>query len=256
MLTRRRVVLGGLLTLISGIPCHAQAIRPRRYFGCTLQAEDVGRYYKLGAETRLYKTGEEPIIPRSGNRDFDGALARTLAKISELFGVLPGFAYYDEQDSYNAYATDYTRMARSDGTVLFGVRLLRKLMNDFANDNPDAAVAAVCAHEFGHIVQYKKGLVEIVRAGDTNARRVELQADFFAGYFAGTRKRERPEFPAAVFAQAQYNAGENMINHPDHHGTPDERAAAVTRGFEVAYWERRPFDEAIKVSVNYVSRLK
>ena len=48
-------------------------------------------------------------------------------------------------------------MARSDGTVLFGVRLLRKLMNDFANDNPDAAVAAVCAHEFGHIVQYQEG---------------------------------------------------------------------------------------------------
>jgi hypothetical protein len=221
-----------------------------------LHESEVGRYYKQGTETRLYLTGEEPLIPRSGDRDFDSALARTLAKISDLFGVLPGFAYYDEQDSVNAYATDYSRMAKADGTVLFGVRLLKKLLAEFSNDSPDAAVAAVCAHEFGHIVQYQKKLTEIVGAGETNARRIELQADYFAGYFAGARKRERPEFPAAVFAQTQFNSGENMINHPDHHGTPDERAAAVIRGFEVAYHERRPFAEAIPLSVNYVSRLK
>src|SRR5262245_28019872 len=114
LLTRRQVLLGGLLTLVFGVPCHAQTVLPRRYFGCMLHGEEVGRYYKLGAQTGLYKTGEEPIIPRSGNRDFDSALARTLAKISDLFGVLPGFAYYDDRDSYNAYATNYTRMARAD----------------------------------------------------------------------------------------------------------------------------------------------
>ena len=45
------------------------------------------------------------------------ALARTRAKISDAFGVLPGFAYYDYYDSRNAYATERTRLNRADGTV-------------------------------------------------------------------------------------------------------------------------------------------
>lgn len=253
MFTRREVVLGGMLTLVSGFPCRARTSAARRYYGCTLPESDVGRYYKSGTETRLYITGEEPMIPHSKDREFDSALARTLAKISDLFDVLPGFAYYDDHDSANAYATPSVRLAKADGTVLFGERLLRRLMS--GNDSPDASVAAVCAHEFGHIVQYKRKLDKIVGAGETTTKRIELQADYFAGYFAGVRKRERPNFPAAVFAMTQFNAGDNMIDSPEHHGTPTERAAAISKGFEVAYRDRRSFTEAIHLSVNYVSQL-
>jgi hypothetical protein len=36
---------------------------------------------------------------------------------------------------------------------------------------------------------------------------------------------------------------------------PDERAAAIVRGFEVAYRERRNLSDAIQIGVNYVSML-
>ena len=37
--------------------------------------------------------------------------------------------------------------------------------------------------------------------------------------------------------------------------TAEERAAAVVRGFETAYRERRRFSEAIGIWLNYVERL-
>jgi predicted metalloprotease len=107
----------------------------------------------------------------------------------------------------------------------------------------------------GHILQYKLGLVRRVNDGQPTVKRLELQADFFAGYFSGTRKLERPGFPAAVFALTQYNAGDDKVSDPEHHGTNDERGAAVSRGFESAYRQRQSLSDAIEASVAYVSRL-
>ena len=44
------------------------------------------------------------------------------------------------------------------------------------------------------------------------------------------------------------------INDEDHHGTPDERAAAVVRA-ETAYCDRRSFSDEIQAGINYVSGL-
>src|SRR5262249_6682041 len=102
MFTRREVAAGGMLTLLFGGCCRADSARTPHTFGCCLASEDVEAVYPNGTDTRTYFTGNEPMIPRSGDRDFDFALAQTLAKISDAFGVLPGFAYYDDYDSRNA----------------------------------------------------------------------------------------------------------------------------------------------------------
>jgi hypothetical protein len=47
-----------------------------------------------------------------------------------------------------------------------------------------------------------------------------------------------------VFASKQYSAGDYIHSH----GTPDERAAAVVRGFE----ERHSLSEPIQIGINYV----
>lgn len=258
MITRRQVVAGGALTLIFGggvacPPCVAQSARLRHTFGCILSDEDSGPFLDSSTDATLYVSGNEPMIPKSGNKDFDFALAHTLAKISTTFGVLPGFAFYDDYDNKNAYATPRVRRNRADGTVLFGERLLRDLMRSL--ENPDVAVSAVCAHEFGHILQFKHGLDRIVGAHQSTVKRVELQADFFAGFFAGIRKLDRPTFPAAVFAKTQYGMGDPFINDEGHHGTSAERGAAVVRGYKVAYDERKNLSEAIQISINYVSQV-
>lgn len=218
-----------------------------------LPEDEAKQYMDDQTDSRLYITGNEPMIPRSGDKDFDLALAQTLAKISATLGVLPGFAYYDDYDGKNAYATPMVRLNNADGTVLFGQRMLGLLLS--GGESPEVSVAAVCAHEFGHILQYKRGLHHIVGAGQPTVKRIELQADFFAGYFAGIRKRDRPNFPAAVFATTQYSFGDNMINHPSHHGTHEERGAAIVKGFEVAFSLKRNLSEAIQISTNYVTQL-
>ncbi|WP_206076832.1 hypothetical protein [Massilia horti] len=248
-----------MLTLVFGTgfalscACHAQAHRARHKYGCVLSPDDATLFMDERTDARLYISGNEPMIPRSGDRDFDLALAHTLAAVSEKLEALPSFAYYDDYDGANAYATPKVRMNNADGTVLFGQRLLSRLMS--GTESPEVAVAAVCAHEFGHILQFKRGLDRVVGVGQPTVKRVELQADFFAGYFAGARKLERPNFPAAVFAMTQHSFGDNMVNHPGHHGTSEERGAAIAKGFEAAYREKCTLAQAIQISTNYVAGL-
>jgi hypothetical protein len=76
-------------------------------------------------------------------------------------------------------------------------------------------------------------------------KRFELHADYLAGYYAGVRKLKKPAYPAAVFATQTHFVGDLNVNNPLHHGTPDERAAAIVRGFEVAYREKLGLSEAV-----------
>lgn len=257
MALRREVLFGGLLTLTFGIgascACHAQGKQAPNTLGCTLADSDVDRIYPNVAPTGQYFSGKEEIVSSSGDRDFDRALANSLARCADLLNVLPGFAFYDDHEGLNAYATSRVRMKRADGTVLMGQRLLARLMRQ--PEAPDACVAAVCAHEFGHILQYKMGLSERLKAGQPTVKRSELHADFFAGYFAGMRKRERASFPAEVFAKTQFTFGDNMVKSPGHHGTPAERAAAVVRGFETSYRDKLALGDAVDTSLRYVARL-
>jgi hypothetical protein len=253
MWTRREAVAGGLLTLLCGHCAHAETSRAPHTFGCCLASEDVEAVYPNGTDTRVFFTGNEAMIPRSGDRDFDYALAQTLAKISDTFGVLPGFAYYDDYDSRNAYATSRTRLNRADGTVLMGIYLQQQLRA--GKDHPDVAVAAVCSHEFGHILQYRHNLVERVNAGQPTVKRSELQADYFAGYYAGLRKKERPTYPAAVVAVTQGDFGDTNFRSHTHHGTEEERASAVVRGFNAAFHENKNLAQAIEESTRYVLTL-
>jgi hypothetical protein len=251
MLTRREAILGGALTLLS---CHcacAQAARPHGE-GCTLDPEQAEAFLATATEPQAFDHGNEKLIASTGNRDFDFALAQTLSRITEIYGVLPGFSFFDDYDGPNAYATPAKRLQRADGTVLFGKRYFMNAMQE--KESPEVGVIATCAHEFGHIVQYKHGLQKRLTEGHPNIKRLELNADFFAGYFAGARKLEKPEFPAAVFAANRYAHGDYHTSKT-HHGTPDERVAAIVRGFETSYKERRSFADAIGIGVDYVERL-
>jgi hypothetical protein len=215
--------------------------------GCLLADADFYKVYPDGTPT-FY--GDVPIISNSGDRNFDFALAQTLAKISRAFGVVPGFAYFDDRYHTNAFATPRVRLNNHDGTVLMGINLFRQLRN--TTGSPDVAVAGVCSHEFGHIVQFKYRLIDKVRAGQPTIKRIELQADYFAGYFAGLRKRELPTYPAAVVALTQHNSGDTYFGDEQHHGTPEERGNAVVRGFEASFYRNKNLSEAIQESTQYV----
>lgn len=259
MCTRRVVLRSGLFAAAAWVaaksPALAQGASRRRQHGCLLEPGAATRYMNGATSLRLNETGHEKVIPNSGDPDLDFALVQTLSNIADEFGILPGFASYDDFEFPNAFATaDVNAVLRNpDGTVLFGKRLLKKLLA--TPENPDVAIIAVCAHEFGHILQLKRNLRGRVLAGQRTNKRIELQADFFAGYYSGIRKRQQPSFPAAVFALTQFNFGDDDVDAREHHGTSAERGAAIEHGYMASYRDRLPLDEAVEVSVKYVTQL-
>jgi hypothetical protein len=143
-------------------------------------------------------------------------------------------------------------MGRSDGDVLFGRKLFRQIMS--RREHPEVGIVSVCAHEFGHIAQYKYDIYHQLVSSDQRVKRLELHADFLSGYFAGLRKRDRPDFPAATFALTQFGYGDYTDNI-QHHGTPEERGAAVVAGYKASYDEQLKFGYALDSGVRYVKQI-
>lgn len=241
---RREVVLGGLLTIMSGMcrcgDAHAN-VSDARSFGCYVPRSDAQSFFERTNTVQAFAFGNEDIEPRSGNRELDYALAQTLGRLSNMFQVLPGFAYYRDNDRPNALATPQPLLQRTDGTVLFGLTMLANLLQ--RPNHPDASIVAVCAHEFGHIVGFKTGLIERLAPQRGSPFRGEQHADYLAGYFAGVRRVETPSYPSVVFAQTQESFGGQTRGT---HGTRQERAEAVVEGFKAGFERRLNVSDAIQ----------
>lgn len=150
--------------------------------------------------------------------------------------MLPGFCYYDDSDGMNAKATSDVLLERTDGTVMMGLQMLEALLS--RPERPDASILAVCAHEYGHILSYKTGLIDQLRGGG-GVFRSEQFADYIAGYYAGTRKLVHPNYPAVVFATTQQSFGGGE------HGSGAQRGEAVQAGFLAGYQRRLSIDQAM-----------
>lgn len=228
----------------------ARADQPLLAHGCCVSNNEFSELLQATSGVQAFSSGSETIIHHSDDRTFDQALAIMLASISSVFDVLPGFGYYDDGNSHNAYASPQVRTGRTDGTVLFGLGLLRDKLREQAGGS---RVAAVCAHEFGHIVQFKHNLQGRIRNGQRTVKPIELHADFLAGYYAARHREDNPSFPAAEFAMSQYKGGDPYVGQEDHHGTREERGAAVEAGYKARKNDGLTLSEAIEKGIQYVS---
>jgi hypothetical protein len=245
MITRRHLLGGGTASIALYPAC--AGCQPH-FQGCSITADEADAL--LDSERVWFSYNS--VTTGSGDPDFDRALAQTLQFLSDRFFVLPGFAFFDESGSPNAFASHTRRMGRSDGDVLFGRKLFRQIMS--RRERPEIAIVSVCAHEFGHIAQYKYDVYPRLVDSDHHVKRLELHADFLSGYFAGLRKRERPNFPAATFALTQFGFGD-YTDSIQHHGTPEERAAAVVAGYKAGYDEQLKFGYALETGIRYVKEV-
>jgi hypothetical protein len=245
MITRRSLLCGGTASVTLYSAC---ASCQTSFVGCSITGDQANALLDSERVWASYNS----VTTGSGNHDFDLALVRTLRFLSDRFFVLPGFAFFDESGSANAYASRSRQMGQSDGDVLFGRKLFREIMS--RSEHPEIGIVAVCAHEFGHIAQYKYDIYSRLVGADGHVKRLELHADFLSGYFAGLRKRERPDFPAATFALTQFGYGD-YSNDSRHHGNPEERGAAVVAGYKAGYEERLKFGYALEKGVRYVLSL-
>ncbi len=94
----------------------------------------------------------------------------------------------------------------------------------------DFAVAYIVAHEYGHQIQHELGLFDQQRPTVD----YELQADCFAGSWARSayddERLEDGDLQEAL--DAALAVGDFDTENPGHHGTPEQRRAAWTSGFE------------------------
>jgi hypothetical protein len=194
--------------------------------GCCLRADQ-----RESAATKLVgslQRSSSGVITSSANPNLNRYLGRALLRLANYFDVYPGFGFFDDRGAADALATSYTLLPGTRGTVLFGLDLFRECMRD-ANDQ-GLTVIALCAHEFAHVLQFETTYHADLMSGQKNVKLVELHADYLAGFFLADRKREHPTLPLQDVGRTFEKIGDTSFGHRGHHGTPEERIAAVEAG--------------------------
>jgi hypothetical protein len=190
------------------------------------------------------------ILRSTGNHTLDIAFDRALKRISDTFGVTPGFGFYDDSDSPNAWAMPRSLIPQTAGTILFGRQLFSTLLDI---DDSGISIIQVSAHEFGHIQQYASGKYEQIGAAQPTSKRIELHADFVSGYYLGLLKVGHPDASLWKAGQKIYEFGDYGYNNPRHHGTPEQRVMSAEAGFKLSYFQKKDFDYAFRAGIDYVS---
>ena len=174
--------------------------------------------------------GQLNLHSSSGNSNVDHAMIAEIKNIIKFFPIKSGFKFIDDP-SPNAFAVPTSVLPGTEGTVYIGLNLINGEFNrpEYAGFG-GVAVAGICAHECGHILQFGTGFMQSL-AGST-AQLVELHADFLAGYYLG-RSRAHSKEHVQIFAQSLFSKGDYNFNNQAHHGTPQQRVQAMDRGYDV-----------------------
>lgn len=159
------------------------------------------------------------------------------------FDVHAGMRFYDDGEAPNALAYPVgIVLGFPDGTVLLGVNLLEQRHKGLL-EGDEFSPYAIIAHEYGHILQYKKGM------SPAGPWQMEPHADFMAGWFLAYVAANEVKFFSKGFVRSEklllpkeervelamrsfFQIGDYAFNNRIHHGEPDFRAAMVRAGFE------------------------
>lgn len=200
--------------------------------GCSLRADDAEILMSQLSQIANSGPAQLSALQSSGNQQLDQALGIMLAHMAATFEVQPGFAFYDDGNSKNAVAMRKSYLPNTDGTVLLGRNLLQSELE--RSNNGDMPIMAICAHEFGHIVQYTYDLQPRLQRGQDTRKRVELHADLLAGYFIGRNINRLGSMQLLEIGRAWEELGDSDFTDYDHHGSREERLRAVEAGFKRA----------------------
>ena len=131
----------------------------------------------------------------------------------------------------------------ADDTIYVSQRFAADLYNGVVRGLPgestgqgraagDFAVAYVLAHEYAHNLQQELGIFD--NSVGPTARPYELQADCWAGTWANSAFAQglAREADLEEILNTARAVGDFDVENEQHHGTPDERYAAVRDGFE------------------------
>lgn len=252
MLNRRSLLGAGLVAAALPVALAAgAAAQPAGPAGgcalCALNGLSFGRNRGSAKDRRVR------IAASSGDAETDRFLGGALQRLSATFQVSPGFAFFDDGENENAFASRETLLGNGPGTVLMGMKLFGRLMTR-VNDG-GITVIAVCAHEFGHIYQMYAGYeAPLDRLDPSTNKPHELHADFLSGFYLGRRKAEHRQLDLREVGRELHALGDTDYTSRQHHGTPDERVAALAAGFKFGSQGNADISAAAKAGFELVRR--
>jgi hypothetical protein len=137
--------------------------------------------------------------------------------------------------SFNAFAIP---QAFTGPKVAMGDGVMEGLASVGLGNIAALANQAVYAHEFGHQIQFKNNyFADAVPGATTQAeltRYTELMADAYSGYYLAHQNLGKTDKQQIRDAErAFFNLGDCAFDNGGHHGTPNQRQAAVDFGMEV-----------------------
>jgi hypothetical protein len=193
------------------------------------------------------------IVRSTGDAETDHFLGMALVRLATTFKVTPGFGFYDDRDSPNAFANQKTLLETGPGTVLMGKKFFAQQMAQ--DDDAGLTVIAILAHEFGHIVQMQRGYGDVLERMDRTQMPLELHADFLAGFYLAGRKAEHPNLNLQTVGAVFNSLGDTDFNGRQHHGTPEQRTIAITAGYNQGKTGTHDVDDAAQSGVAFVQRM-
>jgi hypothetical protein len=132
--------------------------------------------------------------------------------------------------------------------VYLGQPLVNQVVMNHGVEYGFHATSYVLAHEYAHHFQFR--MVEALGTERPVTPIMELQADILAGYWFGSRLKEQDNMLGPgkqpgeinhilqVARNAAFEVGDFAFSSPDHHGTPDQRHAAVVAGSSAGFSEK------------------
>jgi len=188
------------------------------------------------------------LARNTGNAFVDSGFARSRTFMVHAFGVSPAFAFLDDSESPNAFATpdNIVGWDRGNGSVVFGVRLLTE---EVAADPQTwgSALSLIMAHEWGHIKQF-------YTTGPLPSPLAELHADFLAGWWLGGFNLMTNGWginPNSA-GRSVFNKGDFEFNSPQHHGTPQQRLTAMAAGYQLSVGSNPNIAQAFQAGLRFL----
>jgi hypothetical protein len=167
------------------------------------------------------------LLDGTGIPFIDNAFVVEMNGLISRFGVRPAAYVLDEPGVENGFATrDRYNPRWVDGTVVITLALIQAELGITGQKN-NFTMPAIMAHEFGHIYQFKRNT-------HLPTKLLELQADYLAGWYMGNREGSS-QYGIGAFkqdSQSFFEKGDYDFNSPTHHGTPEERGAAILQGYK------------------------
>jgi hypothetical protein len=254
LISRRSVLLGASATASSLVMMsRARATTTQPHFGGCVVCRAANMKFMRSNGIVAPSDQSIEILDSSGDTATGHFLGVALRRLALTFDVRPGFGFYDDRRAPNAFATPRSVFPDSNGTVLMGQLLFSQFIRQSNDDG--MTIIAICAHEFGHIHQLTRGYYDPLRALDVTDRPIELHADFLAGYFLAQRKKDHSDLELGQVGEAFYKMGDTNFNNPKHHGTSDERIAAITGGYQFGRGSSVDIEAAAKAGFETVRRM-